>query len=85
MGKVLDSEEIAKNREKEGKKRGKSGKNQEKEEKSGRKGRNREGSFTLPLLANRAGYATICKWNILTSFILSETTFTFEKSQIHTI
>ena len=26
--------------------------------KSGRKGQNREGSFTLPLLTNRAGYAT---------------------------
>ena len=34
------------------------GKNQEKEEKSGRKGQNRDGSFTLPLLTNRAGYAT---------------------------
>ena len=31
-----------------------------KEEKSGRKGQNREGSFTLPLLTNRAGYATAC-------------------------
>ena len=29
-----------------------------KEEKLGRKGQNREGSFTLPLLTNRAGYAT---------------------------
>ena len=29
-----------------------------KEEKSGRKGKNREGSFTLPLLTDRAGYAT---------------------------
>ena len=26
--------------------------------KSGRKGQNREGSFTLPLVTNRAGYAT---------------------------
>ena len=33
-------------------------KNQEKEEKSKRKGQNWEGSFTLPLLTNRAGYAT---------------------------
>ena len=50
-----DSEKIAKNREK-------SGKNQEKirkkEEKLGRKGKNREVSFTLPLLTDRAGYAT---------------------------
>ena len=46
-----DSEKIAKNREK-------SGKIQEKEEKSGRKGKNREVSFTLPLLTDRAGYAT---------------------------
>ena len=27
-------------------------------EKLGRKGKNREGSFTLPLLTDRAGYAT---------------------------
>ena len=45
-------------REKSGKKE-KLGKNPEKEEKSGRKGQNREGSFTLPLLTNRAGYATV--------------------------
>ena len=32
-----------------------------KEEKSGRKGKNWEGSFTLPLLTDRAGYATDCK------------------------
>ena len=38
--------------------RKKSGKIGEKEEKSGRKGRNQEGSFTLPLLTDRAGYAT---------------------------
>ena len=36
----------------------KSGKIGEKEEKSGRKGKNREGSFTLPLLTDRSGYAT---------------------------
>ena len=29
-----------------------------KEEKSGRKGKNREGSFTLPLLRDRSGYTT---------------------------
>ena len=46
-----DSKKFAKNREKEGKVR-------EKEEKSGRKGKNREGSLTLPLLTDRAGYAT---------------------------
>ena len=49
---------IRKKREKIGKKRGKIKKNQGKEEKSGRKGQNREGSFTLPLLTDRAGYAT---------------------------
>ena len=52
---TLDSEKFAKNREKEGKNQEKSGK---KEEKSGRKGKNREGSFTLPLLTDRAYYAT---------------------------
>ena len=40
----------------QGKFRKKSGK---KEEKSGRKGKNREVSFTLPLLTTRAGYATV--------------------------
>ena len=40
-----DSEKIAKNREKFRKK----------EEKSGRKGKNREVSFTLPFLTDRAG------------------------------
>ena len=44
----LDSEKFAKNREEEGE-------NQEKTRKSGK---NREGSFTLPLLTDRAGYAT---------------------------
>ena len=47
-GDTPDSEKFAKNR-------GKSGK---KEEKSGRKSKNREVSFTLPLLTDRAGYAT---------------------------
>ena len=50
-----DSEKFANNREKEGKKSGKIGK---KEEESGRKGKHRDGSFTLPLLTDRAGYAT---------------------------
>ena len=45
--------------EKFAKKRGKSGKIGEKEQKSGRKGKNREGSFTLPLLTDRDGYATV--------------------------
>ena len=53
---TLDSKKFAKNWEKEGKKSGNIGK---KEEKSGRKGKNREGSFTLPLLTDRAGYATV--------------------------
>ena len=38
----------------------KEGKNRKKEEESGRKGKNRDGSFTLPLLTDRAGYATSC-------------------------
>ena len=46
----LDSETIPKNREK-------SEKIRKKEEKSGRKDKNQEGSFTLPLLTDRAGYA----------------------------
>ena len=44
--------------QKSGKRGKKSGKIGKKEEKSGRKGRNREVSFTLPLLTDRAGYAT---------------------------
>ena len=44
----LTAKKIAKNR----------GKIRNKEEKSGRKGKNREGFFTLPLLTDRAGYAT---------------------------
>ena len=46
----------AKNLPKIGKKKEKIRK---KEEKSGRKGKNREGSFTLHLLTDRAGYATV--------------------------
>ena len=49
---------IGKNPEKIEKNSGKIGK---KEEKSGRKGKNRDSSFTLPLLTDRAGYATACK------------------------
>ena len=37
---------------------GKKGKNQKKVGKIGKKRNNREGSFTLPLLTDRAGYAT---------------------------
>ena len=44
--------------QKSGKNQEKSGKIVKKEEKSGRKGKNREVSFTLPLLTDRAGYAT---------------------------
>ena len=51
---TADNEKFAKGREKEGK----IGK---KEEKSRRKGKNREGSFTLPLLTDRDGYATVLK------------------------
>ena len=50
----LDSEKFAKNQEKQGENRGK-------EEKLGGKGKNREGSYTLPLLTDRAGYATVAK------------------------
>ena len=48
----------AKNLPNIGKKREKIMKNREKEEESGRKGKNREGSFTLPLLTDGAGYAS---------------------------
>ena len=48
----------AKNLPKIWKKREKIRKNREREEESGRKGKNREGSFTLPLLTDRAGYDT---------------------------
>ena len=51
----LTAKKIAKNWEKEGKNQEKSGKQVEK---LGRKGKNREGSFTLPLLTDKAGYAT---------------------------
>ena len=54
-----DNEKIAKNRENSGKIGKKSGKIGEKEEKSGRKGKNREVSFPLPLLTDRASYATV--------------------------
>ena len=47
---------------KRGKNREKRGKIEKKRKKSGRKGQNREGSFTLPLLTNRAGYATASRW-----------------------
>ena len=49
-----------------GEKRGKSGKIGRKEKKkSGRKGKNREGPFTLPLLRDRTGYATDVTWHYL--------------------
>ena len=47
-----------KNLQKIGEKREKIRKNWKKEEESGRKGNNRECSFTLPLLTDRAGYTT---------------------------
>ena len=47
---------IAKKRKKQ-EKEGKSG-NLEKEDKLGRKGKNREGSFTLPLLTEKTDYTT---------------------------
>ena len=47
-----DSEKFANNREK-------GGEMGEKEEESGRKGKNRDDSFTLTLLTDRAGYATV--------------------------
>ena len=56
---------IGEKRGKSGKREEKSGENQEKEEEEGEEeekkkggGQNRKGSFTLPLLTNRAGYAT---------------------------
>ena len=54
----LDSKKTCKKSGKRGKHWEGEGKNWEKEEKSGRKGKNQEGSFTLPLLTDRAGYAT---------------------------
>ena len=55
------------------KKRKKLGK---KREKSGRKGKNQEGSFTLPLLTDRAGYATAvtAQKSCYTAVKLKETT-----------
>ena len=47
-----------KNLPKIGKRGEKSGKIGKKEENPGRKGKNRESYFTLPLLTDRAGYAT---------------------------
>ena len=49
---------VGKKMKKSGKIGKKSGKNGKKEDKSGRKGKKREVSFTLPLLIDRAGYAT---------------------------
>ena len=55
----------------------KSGKNQEKsgkkEEKSGRKGKNWEVSFTLPLLTDKAGYATAWRTSTLSVIIMIHT------------
>ena len=49
----------SKNWPKTGKRGEKEGKNWEKEEESERKGKTRKGSFTFPLLADRADYATV--------------------------
>ena len=57
---IPDSEIFAKNRGKEGENQKK--KKQEKEGKIGKKRKNREGSFTLPLLTDRTGYATAPLW-----------------------
>ena len=51
----MTAKNLQKNQEKEEKNQEKSGK---KEEESGRKDKNQEGSFTLPLLIDRAGYTT---------------------------
>ena len=62
---------IGEKREKSGKKRKnreKRGKIGKKRQKSGKKRKNQEVSFILPLLTNRAGYATVCWCGIL--FIL---------------
>ena len=55
----LTAKKIVKNREKEGKIREKRGKIRKKLRKRGKiRKKNQEGSFTLPLRTNRAGYAT---------------------------
>ena len=64
--KLSKSGKRGKNWEKERKIRKKS----RKEEKSGRKGQNRKSSFTLPLLTNRAGYATANE-HILPIFLIN--------------
>ena len=64
---LSESEKFAKKREKlreKGKNWEKEGKDREKREKSGRKGKNQEGSFTLPFLTEWAGYATDIKLDI---------------------
>ena len=59
------------------KKSGKEGKNQEKEEKLERKGKNQKGSVTLPLLTERAGYATGRMYNFCTTQFLEMCDFLF--------
>ena len=61
-----DREKVAKNQDKSGKNWEKRKQNREK---SGRKGKNRDDSFTLPLLTERAGYATVYNVNRSASFI----------------
>ena len=64
-----------------GKRRKKSGKIGKKEEKPGRKDKNQEGSFTLPLLIDRAGYATEGKDSLsqYTSNLIVRNTFLLTK------
>ena len=61
--------------QKSGKRGGKEGKNQKNRGKIGRKGKNREGSFTLTLLTDRAGIrycsAWSYRWGELSSQLLS--------------
>ena len=65
------------------KKRKKSGKIGEKEEKSGRKGKNREGSFTLPILTGRSGYATMAEFRSFVKYTKSNTKNIMKSISIH--
>ena len=67
-----DREKIAKNQEKEGRNQEKLGKNQENQEKRGKiwKKQQKSGSFfTLPLLTERAGYASAFKCLIVQTLL----------------
>ena len=74
-----ESKKVAKNHEKDGKFRKKNRKSR-KRRKSGIKGKNQEGSFTLPLLTDRAVYTTgpvVRKWGprFCTTWCKNESTF----------